>query len=185
MKIGNKFRCNPNPVQEHVLFQWVGCQRNSYNSKVRKDQYFLPFARNSLPHTGGFVPIDQQYSPFKTKLTPYLSEVPSVLLHNGAVLRLSPAEFVCLSCKNTDHTDHNAAKVIALRGVRQLLDGQCIQKEKKRCRITRCKVGAARSEPVAERQSTLGKTLVSRGGGNTPALWSLTQETLAPRPSGL
>ena len=91
--------------------------------------------------------------------------------------RVSQSEFVCLSCGNTDHADHNAAKVIAMRGVRQLLDGKCVQKEKKRCRITRIKVGAEGSEPVVETQSTSGKTVVSRGGGNTPALWSLTQET--------
>ncbi|QKE41748.1 MAG: hypothetical protein HO274_10850 [Ferrovum myxofaciens] len=60
--------------------------------------------------------------------------------------------------------------------VRQLLSGKCVQKEKKRCRITRNKVGAEGSEPVAEMQSTLGEIVVSRGGGNTPALWSLTQE---------
>jgi len=90
--------------------------------------------------------------------------------------RVSQAEFVCLSCGNTDHADHNAAKVIAMRGVRQLLSGKCVQKEKKRCRITRIKVGAEGSEPVVETQSTLGETVVSRGGGNTPALWSLTQE---------
>ncbi|NDU85152.1 MAG: transposase [Ferrovum sp.] len=51
--------------------------------------------------------------------------------------RVSQAEFVCLSCGNTDHADHNAAKVIAMRGVRQLLSGKRVQKEKKRCRITR------------------------------------------------
>jgi hypothetical protein len=54
----------------------------------------------------------------------------------------------------------------------RLLSGPCVQKEKKRCRVTRIEVGAEGSEP------TLGKTVVSRGGGNTLALWSLTQETL-------
>ncbi|MDP1597180.1 MAG: hypothetical protein Q8K80_03125, partial [Methylotenera sp.] len=93
--------------------------------------------------------------------------------------RLSQAEFVCLSCGNTDHADHNAAKVIALRGVKQLLAGKCIQKEKKQCRITRSKVGAEGSELVAATQSTLSETVVSRVGGNTPALWSLTLETPA------
>ena len=100
--------------------------------------------------------------------------------------RLSQAELVCLSCKNTDHADHNAAKVIALRSVRQLLSGKCVQKESRRCRITRNKVGAEGSEPIAETQSTPGETGVSRGGGgNTPALWSLTLETPATRPLGL
>ena len=473
MQIGNKFRCYPTSAQEQVLLQWIGCQRNIYNSKVREDQYFRRFARKSLQHTGQYAPIDQQYSQFKTELTPYLSEVPSVLLRNGAALwkqaygryfsklggrptihkkhgkqavwltselfkfvpvadtdtgeitgyqlhvgikkfpvgilafkahkayklpvslhisihagrwhvsfnydngiqeptdkdtidwliqfdetelrkmtvgldrgatlplagsdyqqfdfskvqkkrmlaqerhkkrwqrrqarrtkgsagwvktkrkvaryqrygadvrrdvahktshalasdlryklfvfealkvknmtakakpkldeqgrwikngaaaksglnksilasmwgqtkiflqykarrqgklvievppfyssqecaacgdvhqdnRVSQAEFVCLSCGNTDHADHNAAKVIAMRGVRQLLSGKCVQKGKKRGRITRNKVGAEGSRTDCEEsQSTLGKTVVSRGGGNTLALWSLTQE---------
>ncbi|NDU85137.1 MAG: DUF4160 domain-containing protein, partial [Ferrovum sp.] len=78
---------------------------------------------------------------------------------------------------NTDHADHNAAKVIAMRGVRQLLSGKGVQKEKKRCMITRIKVGAEGPRTGCEEsQSTLGETVVSRGGGNTLALWSLTQE---------
>ncbi|MEI8363116.1 MAG: transposase [Betaproteobacteria bacterium] len=478
MQIGNKFRCHPTTAQAKILLQWIGCQRNIYNAKVREDQYFRRFAHKSLNHTGQYAPIDQQYSQFKSELTPYLSEVPSVLLRNGAVLwkqaygryfsklggrptihnkhgkqsvwltselfkfvpmvdtntgeitgyqlhigikkfpvgllafkahkafkppaslhvsihggrwhvsfnydnnvpeptdkdtmdwltqfdevelrkmtvgldrgvtlplagsdyqqfdftppqkqqllkqerhkkrwqrrqarrvlgssgwlkakrrvasyqrygadvrrdvahktshalstnpryklyvfealkvknmtkkpkpkqdaqgkyirngataksglnksilastwgqtktylqykacrqgklvievspfyssqecaacghvhqdnRVSQAEFVCLSCGNTDHADHNAAKVIALRGVKQLLAGKCIQKEKKRCRITRSKVGAEGSKLVAEMQSTLSETEVSRMGGNTPTLWSLTLETPATTP---
>jgi putative transposase len=100
--------------------------------------------------------------------------------------RVSQSEFVCLSCGNTDHADHNAAKVIAMRGVRQLLSGKCVQKEKKRCKITRIKVGAEGSRTGCEEsQSTSGETAVSRLGGNTPALWSLTQETPATNPLGL
>ena len=64
----------------------IGCQRNIYHSKVGEDQYFRRFARKSLQHTGQYAPIDQQYSQFKTELTPWLSEVPSVVLRNGAVL---------------------------------------------------------------------------------------------------
>lgn len=93
--------------------------------------------------------------------------------------RVSQSEFVCQSCGHTDHADHNAAKVIAWRGVRQLLAGKGIKKEKKTCRITRQKVGAEGSEPGAEMRPTLGETAVSRLGGNTLALWSLTQETPA------
>jgi len=478
MQIGNKFRCYPTTAQAKILLQWIGCQRNIYNAKVREDQYFRRFAHKSLNHAGQYAPIDQQYSQFKSELAPYLSEVPSVLLRNGAVLwkqaygryfsklggrptihnkhgkqsvwltselfkfapmvdtntgevtgyqlhigikkfpvgllafkahkafkppaslhvsihggrwhvsfnyndnvpeptdkdttdwlsqfdkvelrkmtvgldrgvtiplagsdyqqfgftevqdrrllaqerhkkrwqrrqarrklgssgwikakrkvaryqrygadvrrdvahktshmlakdlryklfvfealkvknmtkkakpkqdeqgkhirngataksglnksilastwgqtktylqykarrqgklvievspfyssqecaacghvhqdnRVSQAEFVCLSCGNTDHADHNAAKVIALRGVKQLLAGKCIQKEKKRCRITHSKVGAEGSELVAATQSTLSETVVSRMGGNTPALWSLTLETPAATP---
>ena len=66
--------------------QWIGCQRHIYNAKVRENQYFRRFARKSLQHAGQHAPIDQQYSQFKTELTPWLSEVPSVVLRNGAVL---------------------------------------------------------------------------------------------------
>ena len=481
MQIGNRFRCYPTPAQAKTLLQWIGCQRYVYNAKVGEDQYFRRFARKSLAHTGQFAPIDQQYSHFKTELTPWLSEVPSQILRNAAVLwkqaysryfqklggrptihkkhgkqavwltselfefkpvvdsatgeitghqlcvgtqkypmgvlafkahkdykppaslhisihagqwhvsfncddgliepsekettawlmqfaapelramtvgldrgvalplagsdgqqfdflpvqvkrlakqekhkkrwqkrqirrtkgsgnwvkakrkvaryqryggdvrrelahqtshvlatdtryklfvfealqvksmtkkakpkqdeqgrwlrngaaaksglnkailasawgqtkvflqykarrqgklvievpafyssqecgqcshihqdnRVSQSEFVCQSCGHTDHADHNAAKVIAARGVRQLLAGKGAKKEKKTCRITRQKVGAEGSEPGAEMRSTLGETAVSRLGGNTPALWSLTQETPAITPLGV
>ena len=421
MQTGNRFRCYPTPAQAQTLLQWIGCQRYVYNAKVGEDQYFRRFARKSLAHTGQFAPIDQQYSHFKTELTPWLSEVPSQILRNGAVLwkqaysryvqklggrptihkkhgkqavwltselfefrpvvdsatgeitgqqlcigtrkhpvgvlafkahkdykppaslhisihasqwhlsfncddgliepsekettawlkqfdaselramtvgldrgvalplagsdgqqfdflpvqgkrlasqekhkkrwqkrqarrikgsknwvkakrkvaryqrygadvrrdvahktshalaadiylgykarrqgklvievpafyssqecgscghihqdnRVSQSEFVCQSCGHTDHADHNAAKVIAGRGVKQLLAGKGVKKEKKTCRITRQKVGAEGSEPGAEMRPTLGETAVSRLGGNTLALWSLTQETPA------
>ncbi|MDD2609721.1 MAG: helix-turn-helix domain-containing protein [Giesbergeria sp.] len=85
MQIGNRFRCYPTPAQEKVLLQWIGCQRFIYNAKVQEDRYFRTFARKSLDHTGQFAPIDQQYSQFKhPELTPWLSEVPSQLLRNGA-----------------------------------------------------------------------------------------------------
>ena len=86
MQIGNRFRCSPTPAQAQTLLAWIGCQRFIYNAKVGEDQYFRRFARRSLTHTGEFAPIDQQYSHFKTELTPWLSDVPSQILRNGAVL---------------------------------------------------------------------------------------------------
>ena len=115
----------------------------------------------------------------------YSSQECSACGHIHQDNRVSQSGFVCQSCKHTDHADHNAAKVIALRDVRQLLDGKCAKKENKRCGILRRKVGAEGSKPTAAMQSTatlqltLGETEVSRLGGNTTALWSLTQETPA------
>lgn len=86
MQIGNQFRCYPTPAQAQTLLQWIGCQRYIYNAKVGEDRYFRTFARKSLQHAGQFAPIDQQYSHFKTDLTPWLSEVPSVVLRNAATL---------------------------------------------------------------------------------------------------
>jgi len=86
MQIGNRFRCYPSPAQAQTLLAWIGCQRFIYNAKVGEDRYFRRFARQSLSHTGEFAPIDQKYSHFKTEQTPWLSEVPSQILRNGAVL---------------------------------------------------------------------------------------------------
>jgi putative transposase len=86
MQIGNRFRCYPTPEQAQTLLRWIGCQRHIYNAKVREDRYFRAFARKSLQHTGQYAPIDQQYAHFKTELTPWLFDVPSVVLRNGAVL---------------------------------------------------------------------------------------------------
>jgi putative transposase len=86
MQIGNRFRSFPTSIQAKTLLQWIGCQRYIYNAKVGEDQYFRRFARKSLTHTGEFAPLDQQYSHFKTDLTPWLSEVPSIILRNGTVM---------------------------------------------------------------------------------------------------
>jgi putative transposase len=91
--------------------------------------------------------------------------------------RPSQAEFVCQRCHHTNNADHNAGSIIAKRGVRLVLSGACVQKKSKKCGIFNNKVGEVISEPVAPVPSTLGETEVSRLGGNTQALWSLTQET--------
>lgn len=86
MQIGNRFRCYPTPAQAQTLLRWIGCQRHIYNAKVGEDRYFRQFARKSLAHAGQHAPIDQQYAQFKTEITPWLAEVPSPVLRNGAVL---------------------------------------------------------------------------------------------------
>ncbi|MGO9612992.1 MAG: helix-turn-helix domain-containing protein [Dissulfurispiraceae bacterium] len=85
MASGVKFRAYPNKEQSAVLNCWIGCQRFVYNSKVEEDLYFRTFRNNALTLTGVQAPIDQQYSQFKDdELTPWLFEVPSQILRNGA-----------------------------------------------------------------------------------------------------
>lgn len=112
-QIGNRFRCYPTPAQEKTLLRWIGCQRNIYNSKVGEDRYFRRFARQSLSLTGEFAPIDQQYSQFKSELTPWLSEVPGVVLRNGAVLWKQAYEryFSKLGGRPGTHTKHGKQSV--------------------------------------------------------------------------
>lgn len=66
-----------------VLRQWIGHQRFIYNAKVQEDRYFRTFARKSLQHVGHYAPVDQQYAHFK-KEAPFLKDVPSQILRNGA-----------------------------------------------------------------------------------------------------
>lgn len=82
---GVKFRCYPSPKQEKVLSEWIGCQRVVYNAKVAEDRYFRKFRDHSLSLTGYRIPVDQKYAQFKDReLTPFLYEVPSEILRNGA-----------------------------------------------------------------------------------------------------
>lgn len=82
---GFRFRCYPTEDQAPILRQWIGCQRFIYNAKVGEDRYFRRFAKSALALTGTPIPIDQTYAQFKTDLTPFLADVPAVILRNGAV----------------------------------------------------------------------------------------------------
>jgi putative transposase len=85
MQSGVKFRCYPGSILSTPLSQWIGCQRFVYNAKVGEDKYFRTFRNHSLALTGQHTPTDQQYSQFKAKdLTPFLYDVPSQILCNGA-----------------------------------------------------------------------------------------------------
>ncbi|MGO9614138.1 MAG: helix-turn-helix domain-containing protein, partial [Dissulfurispiraceae bacterium] len=85
MASGVKFRTYPNKEQSALLTCWIGCQRFVYNSKVEEDRYFRTFRNRALGLTGVQTPVDQQYSQFKDEdLTPWLFEVPSQILRNGA-----------------------------------------------------------------------------------------------------
>jgi putative transposase len=83
---GVRFSAYPDRALATVLAQWIGCQRVIYNAKVTEDRYHWKHYRRSLALTGDKPPIDQQYAQFKDReLTPWLFEVPSYVLRNGAV----------------------------------------------------------------------------------------------------
>jgi putative transposase len=70
-----------------VLSQWIGCQRVVYNGKVSEEKLFASQRRLSI--AAGQIEVktrlDRCYSQFKDDaLTPWLSEVPSQILRNGA-----------------------------------------------------------------------------------------------------
>jgi len=82
---GVRFRCYPTNEQAEILSQWIGCQRFIYNAKVGEDRYFRKFLNHSLSLAGTQTTVDQQYAQFKNKeLTPFLYDVPSQVLRNGA-----------------------------------------------------------------------------------------------------
>ena len=83
---GVRFPSNPSPAIRLMLAQWMGCQRSIYSAKAHEDRYFRTFQRKTLALTGQYPPHDQQYSQFKNRdLTPWLYDVPSEILRNGAV----------------------------------------------------------------------------------------------------
>ena len=91
---GYKFRLYPNPEQQQILLQWIGCQRLIYNAKVQEDRYFRRFAQRMVGTVGERIPVDQEYSRFITEKTAFLKRVPSQILRNGAVkFRQSYARF--------------------------------------------------------------------------------------------
>ena len=83
---GFRFRCYPTPAQKKILLQWIGCQRFIYNAKVTEDRYYRKFAGKALGLPERNPPVDQQYSRYiDPELTPWLKDVPSQVLRNGAV----------------------------------------------------------------------------------------------------
>jgi putative transposase len=96
--------------------------------------------------------------------------------------RPDQATFVCQSCKNTDHADHNAGKVIAKRGVQFLLSGAWLEKKKageakkqaKQGRGGKLRTGddVVKSK-VANARGDVGKPMA---GSNTTSLRSLNRE---------
>ena len=84
---GVRFSAQPPKWLQVALNQWIGCQRVIYNGKVAEDLCFSSQRKLHLrdnPDAECKTPLDQQYSQFKTELTPWLSDVPSQILRNGA-----------------------------------------------------------------------------------------------------
>ncbi len=86
MQTGRRFRLYFTSDQGQTLLRWMECQRHINDDKMREDGYFRTFARKSLSLAGQHGPIDQKYAHFIGEDTPWLREVPSVALRNGAVL---------------------------------------------------------------------------------------------------
>lgn len=86
---GVKFVAQPSGLLQTSLNQWIGCQRVVYNAKTDEDRYYFGFRKKQLALTGWPTPLDQQYAQFKSELTPWLSQVPSQVLRNGAVRWMS------------------------------------------------------------------------------------------------
>ena len=53
--------------------------------KVSEDRYYRAFAKKAVSLSGTTVPVDQEYARFIGPDTPWLREVPSQILRNGAV----------------------------------------------------------------------------------------------------
>lgn len=86
---GLRVRAHLDPGLPEIVARWIGCQRVIYNAKVSEDRLFAAQRRLLLrdaPDTSGSTPLDQAYAHFKDpELTPWLAEVPSQVLRNGAV----------------------------------------------------------------------------------------------------
>lgn len=112
----------------------------------------------------------------------YTSQECSQCGHIHSDNRPSQERFVCQACGHTQNADHNAAQVIARRGVRLLLSGAWSPKEKKRCALRKPidpEIGADCAESPAL-LATPVETLVSRYGRKTVTRRSVKQEWEAP-----
>lgn len=68
--------------------------------------------------------------------------------HTAAENRPSQAVFACLACGHAGNADHNAARVLKARGIRQLLEGVPAKRKKKTARVRGAARGKNRVGPV-------------------------------------
>ncbi|MEO8837451.1 MAG: transposase [Herbaspirillum sp.] len=107
----------------------------------------------------------------------YSSQECAVCGHTHPENRPDQARFICQRCGHTDNADTNAAKVLAQRGINQLLGESNPKKQKQKHQ--KKQVGVVCSEPIVATQSTLVETSVSRQGSNILAQRPLKRETPA------
>jgi putative transposase len=83
---GIEMIASPSLFQKIKISQWIGCSRFVYNAKCEEQDYFFKFKNRFAALVGETVPVDQTYSQFKTKDSEFLSECPSEILRNTAVI---------------------------------------------------------------------------------------------------
>jgi putative transposase len=87
LQSGVRFQALPTPELRLIIAKWIGCQRIIFNGKVTEGNLFASQRRLQLAsgETDIKTPLDRCYAQFKDDtLTPWLSEVPSQILRNGA-----------------------------------------------------------------------------------------------------
>lgn len=84
MTAGFKYCCYPDKTQAETMLRWIGCQRVIYNAKVQEDRYFRTFQRKFAAFAGVQILPDQKYSQLIGEEAPWLRDVPSQVLRNGA-----------------------------------------------------------------------------------------------------
>ncbi len=174
-----------NAAYDLYVFEDLRIKNMTQRPKAQRDAQgrFLPNGRKAkaglnraiLASGWGQVVAFTRYKALRAKklviLVPpaYSSQECAVCTFTSPDNRPSQAEFVCQRCGHTDNADHNAACVIAQRGIRKLLSGEPLTKAHKRTRIFRT-LGPERSEV------TPGEISVRRLGPTAPAQRSMSQE---------
>ncbi|MGL6069634.1 zinc ribbon domain-containing protein [Craterilacuibacter sp.] len=101
--------------------------------------------------------------------------------------RLTQAEFICQCCGHKDHSDANASKVIAARGVALVQSEDYAPKVSQRVMRMRKKAlgrdGTSRTDPTQDQTPT--ETMVSRSARKRTPQRSVKSETSATTPNGV
>ena len=150
-----------NPTYDLYPFEDLPIQQMTRRPKAKQDAqgHFLPnrarakagLNRAILTSAWGQVVAFTRYKALRAGklviLVPYAtsSQECAVCTFTSPDNRQTQADFVCQRCGHTDNADHNAAVVIAKRGIHKLLSGKPLTKPRKSTRIYR-KLGPERSK---------------------------------------